>query len=78
MIRPDELSISGEEVADWPEEVWTEWAIRVAPRFKAGETCSSANYAPPRPWVDEYNQGTERHRFVYLVGQRDVCFVDWK
>ena len=65
--------------AEWNDEIRQEWATRVAPLFKDDETCSYANYFTPRPYVDEYNQGSDRYGFTYTVQpENSVCFLQWR
>lgn len=62
--------------AAWTRAIQADWNAHVAPRFKAGETCQSANYYTPRPYVDEYNRGSNSRGFVYVVNPgRRVCLV---
>lgn len=63
---------------EWPEEVWKLWQEKVAPLFKEGETCSSANYFTPRPYRNEYDRGSKEEGFVYTIYPGPhVCFVEW-
>lgn len=63
---------------EWSVGIKALWAERVAPLFKPGDSCSSANYAGPRPYKDEWNRGTNKAGFVYIVQPKDrVCFVEW-
>ena len=62
--------------AKWTKETWALWDKNVAPLFKDGKDwCSAAHYYQPRPYVDEYNRGSDKEGFTYVVqpGYR-VCF----
>lgn len=62
----------------WTAAVKQQWITRVAPRFKDMEFCSTAHYHEPRPWVDEYNTGSDQYGFTYVVQPGNhVCFVTW-
>lgn len=69
---PQKTSINGKP-AEWNAEIRELWALVVAAHFdKETRPTVSANYYTPRPYVDEYNRGSDRSGFVYVVG-RDVC-----
>jgi len=67
-----------DEVGTWTPEITDEWSKRVSPLLKGNEWCSHANYYTPRPYVDEYNTGSDHYGFLYVMqpGNR-VCFVSW-
>jgi len=64
--------------ATWTSDIWNLWNSRAVPAFAKGESCSSANYFTPRPWVDEYNRGSRYAGFLYTVqpGNR-ICLTQW-
>lgn len=65
--------------ATWDKWIRALWRDRVEPRFRAGETCSLANYFTPRPYQDEWSPGSAMAGFVYVVEPgRRVCFVEWR
>lgn len=70
---PRYTSINGKE-APWTDAVRALWAQVVAAHF-SGETrpVARANYFTPRPYVDQYNTGSDQSGFIYVVG-RDVCY----
>jgi hypothetical protein len=53
--------------AVWTLEIEALWEQLVVPRMSPGETISMANYYAPRPYVDEYNRGSDKEGFVYEV-----------
>lgn len=75
---PTKTQVLGKE-CDWTEDILREWETRIMPRFKNGDWCSTANYFAPRPYVDEYNRGSDYWGFTYVVepGNR-VCQETWK
>lgn len=64
--------------APWGKGVRALWNEHAAPLFKDGDWCGSANFFTPRPYVDEYNRGSDKAGFTYVVhpGHR-VCFVEF-
>ena len=62
----------------WTDDILRLWHTHVCPKFAPGETCSEANYFTPRPYVDEWNRGSNKAGFVYTVqpGNR-VGLVEW-
>lgn len=52
---------------EWDAATWKLWKTRVAPGFLPEESCSTANYYTPRPYVDEYNRGSDKEGFVFIV-----------
>jgi hypothetical protein len=72
---PKRITVNGDSGADWPQSVWALWEKNVSPKFEKGEWCSTANYYTPRPHRNEYDRGSDKEGFVYVVqpGQR-VCF----
>lgn len=61
---------------EWPERVERLWKEKVL--FGDGETCERANWFTPRPFVDEYNQGSKTEGFVYTVNPgRRVAVREW-
>jgi len=70
--EPQQTMVNGKPAA-WNDEVRELWALVVAAHFE-GETrpVVSANYFTPRPYVDQYNMGSDKSGFTYTVG-RDVC-----
>jgi hypothetical protein len=76
-MRPEHTTDKGVEVV-WTPEILALWDKRVAPRFKEGERCSTANYFTPRPYVDQYNRGSNRAGFTYVVQPGNhVCQETW-
>lgn len=73
-VTPKHIAVNGNFDADWFEMTWKLWWDNVSHRFEIGEWCSSANYFTPRPYQDEYNRGSDKEGFVYVVqpGNR-VC-----
>lgn len=71
-FTPQQTLINGKP-AIWNDDVRKLWALVVAARFE-GETRDviNANYFTPRPYVDEYNRGSEKSGFTYTVGSA-VC-----
>jgi hypothetical protein len=71
--------ISGKD-APWPGEVWKLWREKVAtPAFAADLSnfpVLSANYYRPRPYVDEYNRGSDKEGFLFDIRHR-IYFVEW-
>lgn len=65
-------SLNGKE-AEWPEVVRVRFEELMAERPPANIT--SAAYAARRPYVDEYNRGSNEHGFVYTIDERKVCYV---
>jgi hypothetical protein len=65
-------SINGKP-AEWSPEVWALWAEMMV--AKEPERVEKANYYTPRPYVDEYNRGSDKKGFVYVIG-RMVAFVE--
>ena len=64
--------------AAWSAEVVALFRERVESKLTDGETISSANYHTPRPYVDEYNRGSDKAGFVYIVQPGNhVCYVNW-
>jgi hypothetical protein len=66
--------------AEWTAEIWQRWhtfADEADPKWR-DVTVSTANYFTPRPYVDEYNRGSHKAGFVYVLqpGNR-VCFTEW-
>ena len=59
------------------KEIEDLWSKHVDPLFEHGETCETANYYTPRPYVDTYNKGSNTSGFVYIVNPgRRVCFYE--
>lgn len=52
---------------EWAAQTQSLWDEHVAPLFEEGEWCRRANYYTPRPWMDEYNRGSDWEGFVYTV-----------
>lgn len=70
---PQETTINGVK-AKWSKEIDDKWAEVVKIHFKDEKRpCSDANYFTPRPYVDQYNRGSDSEGFVYVVGI-DVCY----
>ena len=65
--------------ANWTPEIKAKWANKVEPLIADDESIHVANYHTPRPYVDEYNRGTDKAGFVYTVlpGYK-VCTVEWQ
>lgn len=75
-----EITLINSRETPWPEDVQRRWEEKVVPRFRPGERCSRANYFTPRPYVDEWNRGSDKVGFVYIVLREDralSCMVDW-
>lgn len=71
-----ELSINGKP-APWPQEVCDLFAQK-CPKLEKEEIVVSVNYFTPRPFVDEYNRGSDKEGFVYSLNDRRVCFIEWR
>jgi hypothetical protein len=70
MIR----TIDAKPTTTWPKRVERLWALHVAPRIEDWETCESANYFTLRPYRNEYDRGSNREGFVYVMQPGDrVC-----
>ena len=68
--------INGKE-ADWTPYILDLWKSLVEWRIKATqETITDANYYEPRPYVDQYNRGTNTEGFVYTINGRHVCWAE--
>jgi hypothetical protein len=61
-----ETTINGKP-AEWTQAIKDLWEKLVVPRIGKGETITTANYYSPRPFVDEYNRGSNKEGFVYVV-----------
>ncbi len=74
-ITPKRIMVNGDGDADWSEQIWKLWHANVSPMFLGGESCSSANYYTPRPYRNEYDRGSDKEGFTFVVqpGFR-VCF----
>lgn len=64
--------------ANWTPEIEAEFTARVGPLMSADEVVTRANYFTPRPYVDEYNRGDDRHGFTYTLNNRHVCQLHWR
>jgi hypothetical protein len=63
--------------ADWPVNVWDLWQARVVPRLDPEKPAPhTANYFTARPYVDQYNRGSDKAGFCYTVG-REVYLTEW-
>lgn len=73
-ITPKFLTVNGED-KDWSFDAWDLWNEHVSPGFKQGEWCSTANYYTPKPWRNEYDRGSDKEGFTFVVqpGGR-VCY----
>jgi len=61
--------------AEWTPEIEALWAEHVISKASEGETITDANYHTPRPWRNEYDRGTDRHGFVFVVQPGNhVCY----
>ena len=61
-----ETKISGHS-AVWTHEIWEKWnALWDTP---SESVISEANYFTPRPYVDEYNTGSNDEGFTYVQGE---------
>lgn len=70
-------SINGNE-HPWPPEIEQLWHTHVDqadPKF-LNTTITRANYFTPRPYVDEYNQGSNKAGFTYVVHTTGSAGVD--
>jgi hypothetical protein len=63
---PAKTTVNGRPAA-WGEDISKLWLAKVAVKFDEGETCSTANYYTPRPWQNEYDRGSDKEGFVYVV-----------
>ena len=57
--------------ASWPEDVLVKWRARwiaTGDERQYEGTVSYCNYYTPRPYVDEYNRGSRKEGFVYVIG----------
>ena len=68
-------SIQGKD-APWSPKIKELFAEKLPP-LESGEVVTDANYFTPRPFVNEYNQGSRTEGFVYTLNNRRVCFVEW-
>jgi len=73
MEHEPQITIVNGKPAEWTDDICKLWQLVIAAHFE-GETrsVSRANYFTPRPYVDEYNSGSNQSGFTYTVG-RDVC-----
>ena len=68
--------------AEWPAEVQQLWREKVdtdefrAELAKDKTTVSMANYFTPRPYKNEYDQGSNKEGFVFVIGQK-VYIAEW-
>ena len=65
-MKPKQFTVNGKPEL-WTLPMWELWNEHVAPLFKEGETCSTANYYTPRPYRNEYDRGSNKEGFVYVV-----------
>ena len=77
-------SINGKP-ADWTPEIWQLWhtlAEKADPKAFDFAKVERANYYTPRPYVDQYNRGSEYEGFTYVVvgtdGYKHVWQSQWK
>jgi hypothetical protein len=65
---PMETAING-KAAEWTDEIRAKWeaATQDAPPPFDAQLVLSANYFTPRPYVDEYNRGSQDEGFVYTM-----------
>lgn len=73
---PMKTSILGQN-APWPPKIQDLFAEKL-PRLESWEVVTDANYFTPRPFVNEYDQGSRKEGFVYTLNHRRVCFVEWE
>ena len=65
----------------WPKRAHEELEVAKELAVKnhgEGAYITQANYGPPRPWVDEYNTGSNNHCMTYTVNGRHVYQVMWE
>lgn len=75
-MRISQTSINGKH-ASWNDrpDIQALWEEKVMTKLKEGEWVTTANYYEPRPYVDEYNRGSNREGFVYtLQPGNHVCY----
>jgi hypothetical protein len=69
-----QTSVSGEPSA-WTADIWRKWnAVTAEPTMPEGKV-TSANYFTPRPYVNEYDRGSDKEGFVYTIAYRHVWSV---
>jgi hypothetical protein len=57
-------SINGKD-AEWTPEIWEKWNRTMA-GIKDQRPVTRSNYFTPRPYVDEYNSGSDYEGFTYV------------
>lgn len=87
LTQPDRFTrmittINGREPQPWPDDVRALWIAKVEPKLNEHLSVERANYFAPRPYVDEYNTGSNKAGFVYTVtdvrnGKREVWRSEW-
>ena len=64
--------------APWTPAIYAEFEARVGPLMEDGERMLNANYYTPRPYVDQYNRGSDRYGFTYTLNGHRVCQISWQ
>lgn len=59
--------------ASWSPGIAAFWNEVIKERIKPGETITEVNYFSPRPYIDEYNKGSNKEGFVYTINGRHVA-----
>ena len=67
-------TVNGGEERRWPAWLWALW-FEKSDRRPEG-TVVSANYFEARPYRNEYDRGSDKFGFVYVIG-RQVYFMEW-
>jgi len=72
---PKRIAVNGNFDADWSLKVWKLWHAATKDSFKPDQWVSSANYYTPRPYRNEYDRGSDKEGFLFVIqpGQH-VCF----
>jgi len=66
------------KLADWTDEIRSEWANRVGVKLEKDEWVSDANFFDPKPYKDQYNRGSDRAGFTYVLQPGNhVCYSHW-
>ena len=72
------------ELLDWPSTVVSRFATLCCDLLEEDKIAGrlprrirSVNYFTARPFVDEYNRGSGKAGFTFVIG-RDVFFKEWK
>lgn len=63
------------EFVHWPAEVYALWTTMILDHLTDDERqvpITRANYFTPRPYVDQYNRGSDKYGFTWSTEHRQV------